>query len=118
VAGNYATYLGSIFMDGTNGQISCHNTYGQSRKWGVWNAYNRDPITLLMGDSTASWTYSTATIRQSNAAAGNALTTFWVWQKKPSTSPQIKICRRVAPTSAERWGLASIPRRSIPVTTP
>lgn len=76
VAGNYGTYLGSIYMDGTNGQVSCHNTYGQSRKWGVWNAYNRVPISLMMGDTTASWAYNTATTRQSQAAAGNTLAVF------------------------------------------
>lgn len=76
VAGNYGTYLGSIFMDGTNGQVSCHKTFGQSRKWGVWNAYNRQTIVLQMGDTTATWAYSTATIRQSNAAVGNTLAIF------------------------------------------
>lgn len=65
------TYVGSISMDGTNGQVSCLTAYGQSRKWGIWNAYNRRRILLQVGDSTASWTYSSATIRQSNGAAGN-----------------------------------------------
>jgi hypothetical protein len=41
VAANEGTYVGSLFMDGTNGQITCHTAYGQSRKWGIWNAYNR-----------------------------------------------------------------------------
>lgn len=76
VAANTATYVGSIFMDGTNGQISCHVSFGQSRKWGVWNAYNRSKIVLLGGDSTASWTYAVNTIRQSNAAAGNTVAVF------------------------------------------
>lgn len=70
---NCATYLGSIFIDGTNGQVSCLLAYGQSRKWGVWNAYNRVPIILKAGDGTASWAYSSATIRASNGTSANSL---------------------------------------------
>jgi hypothetical protein len=70
------TYVGSIFMDGTNGQISCLTAYGQSRKWSIWNAYNRKKIFLQVGDSTAAWTYGSATVRQSNGAAGNTGTVF------------------------------------------
>lgn len=76
IAANQATYVGSIYMDGTNSQVSCHVTYGQSRKWGIWNAYNRKPIILKMGDSTASWTYALATVRQSRATAGNTVAVF------------------------------------------
>lgn len=77
VAANQGTYLGSIFIDGTNGQISCLTAYGQSRKWGVWNAYNRVPIYVKAGDATASWTYNnTATIRAANGSSSNAITIF------------------------------------------
>lgn len=76
IAANLATYLGSIFIDGTAGQVTCHVGYGQSRKWGVWNAYNRLPIVLKAGDATASWTYTTATIRASNGSANNSMTVF------------------------------------------
>jgi hypothetical protein len=75
IGANLATYVGSIFIDGSNGQVTCHRAYGQNRKWAVWNAYNRQPIILKAGDSTASWAYNTATIRQSNGAAGNKITT-------------------------------------------
>jgi hypothetical protein len=70
-----AVYLGSIFIDGSAGQVSCHVSFGQSRKWGVWNAFNRRPIELICGDATASWAYNTATIRQSRADATNTLAT-------------------------------------------
>ncbi len=70
------TYVGSIYMDGTNGQVSCHTTYGQSRKWGVWNAYNRRKIILQAGDSTSLWNYLTNTIRASNGSSANSLTVF------------------------------------------
>lgn len=76
IAANRATYLGSIFMDGTNGQLTAHTAWGQSRKFGVWNAYNRTPVILKAGDSTASWTYATNTWRPSNNASANSLTIF------------------------------------------
>lgn len=71
-----ATYVGSVFMDVTAGQVTCHVSYGQGRKFGLWNAYNRAPIILQAGDSTASWTYALATIRESNGGTTNNLTTF------------------------------------------
>lgn len=71
VGAGYGTYLGSICMDGTNGQVTCSRTYGQSRKWSTWNAYNKQEIYLKAGDATASWTYNSATVRQSNAATTN-----------------------------------------------
>ncbi len=70
------TYVGSIFMDGTNGQNSCLTAYGASRKWGVWNAYNRKPICLQVGDTTASWTYAGTTVRPSNNLTTNSATVF------------------------------------------
>lgn len=70
ISANLATYLGSIYIDGVAGQVTCHRGFGQSRKWGIWNAYNRHPVTLMAGDATASWTY-TSTWRVSNADATN-----------------------------------------------
>jgi hypothetical protein len=66
VAANKGTYVGTMFMDATNGQVTCHLSYGQNRKYGLWNAYNRVPVVLQVGDATSSWTYATATIRASN----------------------------------------------------
>ena len=76
VAANQATYVGSLSMDSSAGQVTCHRGYGQTRRWSVWNAYNRTPVYLKAGDPTASWTYGTNTTRQSNAAAGNTLCLF------------------------------------------
>lgn len=76
VAANQGTYVGSIYIDGTAGQISCLSAYGQSRKWGIWNAYNRVPILLKAGDATASWAYLTNTIRAARADATNSITVF------------------------------------------
>lgn len=76
VGANLATYVGSIFMDGTNGEVTCHRSFGTSRKWGLWNAYNRRPIILKAGDATASWTYDTDTVRASRGQSANRLTVF------------------------------------------
>ncbi len=74
VAENLATYVGSILIDGTNGQVSSHVTAGQSRKPGPWNAYNRIRRILKVTDPTASWTYA-STSRVSHADATNVATT-------------------------------------------
>lgn len=76
VGANRGTYVGSIFMDGTNGEATCHRSFGQNRKWALWNAHNRRPIILKAGDSTASWTYSTGSFRASNDDSNNSLTIF------------------------------------------
>jgi hypothetical protein len=69
-------YVGTIFLDAVSGQLTCHRSFGQSRKWGIWNAYNRQTIALKAGDGTASWSNPGASYRASNAAAANSLTTF------------------------------------------
>jgi hypothetical protein len=76
VAALRATYLGSIFIDGTAGQVTCHRAYGQSRKWGVWNAFNRQPLMLRAGDTTTTWAPGVVGPRASNNSAANSLTTF------------------------------------------
>jgi len=74
IAANFGTYLGTILIDATPGQITCTVTWGQSRVWGVWNAYNRQTLELQSGDATATWTYNNLTVRQSNGATGNKCT--------------------------------------------
>jgi hypothetical protein len=64
-------YLGSIFIDAVAGQITCHRSYGVSRKWSVYNAYNQQKITLKEGDPTSTWNYTTGTIRISHGNANN-----------------------------------------------
>lgn len=56
VAALRGTVLATVFIDSTQGQVTCHRTYGQSRKWGVWNFYNRMPVFLKAGDPNATWT--------------------------------------------------------------
>jgi hypothetical protein len=76
VDANKGTYVGSIHMDGTNAQLSCLIAYGQNRKFGIWNAYNRQNRILKAGDPTASWTYNTASYRASNGSSDNKITVF------------------------------------------
>ena len=42
---------------------------GESTSLGIWNNYNRVPITLMNYDSTNSWTYNSTTVRMKNAGA-------------------------------------------------
>ena len=67
------TYVGTILIDGSAGQVTCHTSYGQSRKWGIWNPYNQREIKLKAGTSTASWTYSTQTWRAANGESANSI---------------------------------------------
>lgn len=68
------TYLGTVFVDGTGGQVSCYITAGQSRKWGVWNAYNREKTTLQGRDSTSSWSVTSSNWEALNNNVANVLT--------------------------------------------
>lgn len=76
VGANLATYVGSVFIDGSAGQATCHVAYGQSRKWALWNAYNRIPIIMKAGDNNSSWTYTTATWRAVRANSNNSVSLF------------------------------------------
>jgi hypothetical protein len=68
---NQGTYLGSIYVNSTAGQINCHRSSGQSRQWGLWNAYNRQTIELRESDATASWVNAPTTWRQSRGDSNN-----------------------------------------------
>jgi hypothetical protein len=66
VAANQGIYLGTVFIDATAGQTTCHFSFNQNRKFGLWNAYNRVPIVLKAGDSTANWVGSGVSIHAQN----------------------------------------------------
>lgn len=61
-------YVGSFRTTGTSGQ-----TEDSIAKRYVWNYYNRVNRQMKVVETTASWTYSTATIRQARATATNQL---------------------------------------------
>jgi hypothetical protein len=83
VGANLATYVGSLSIDGSAGQITCHTAWGQSRRWAVWNCYNRESIKLKAGDSTASWSYNTGTFRASNGSSANSISVFCGLAEEP-----------------------------------
>lgn len=58
-------YLGTIRSTGIA------STEDSAAKRFVWNRYNQMPRTLLVREGTGSWTYTSATVRQANAATGN-----------------------------------------------
>jgi hypothetical protein len=55
---NQGIYLGTIYIDATAGQVTSHVSAGQNRKYGIWNNYNRKPITLVVNDTTSTWTFT------------------------------------------------------------
>lgn len=72
-----ATYVGSSFMtaNGTTGMqfAPTRASGGSNNILGVYNAYNRVEMTSREGDSTATWTYATATWRAANGNANNSI---------------------------------------------
>jgi hypothetical protein len=76
ISTNQATYLGTIYTSGA-GQVSW--TFGASASggtaalFGVWNYYNRVTVGTNVVDSGALYTYTTGTIRQARASAGNQI---------------------------------------------
>lgn len=68
-AAQRGTYVGTVRSDGSS-QINWHvgaiAANGTAATLNVWNAYNRVMVGGLIGDTTDSWNYSTATARPSN----------------------------------------------------
>jgi hypothetical protein len=75
------TYVGTIGIGGTAGQLSCTRSWGGggvgsfARRWDVWNAYQRMPITMLVGDNTVSWNNNVNGWRESNGGPNNRAVT-------------------------------------------
>lgn len=68
-----ATYIGSILIDGTIGQVTAHRAFGKSRRWPVFNAYNQERQFLKAGETAASWVYDQNVIRAANNDAANSM---------------------------------------------
>ena len=77
VPAGQGVYLGSIYIDSTAGQVTCHRSAGQSRKWGIWNGYNRQTIILQVHDNTATWSPATAVNTYSPVNANTANSFVW-----------------------------------------
>jgi hypothetical protein len=83
IAANQCTYVGSISIDATAGQVSAYVTWGASRKWGVWNAYNRQPIQMQAGITT-SYSYTTSGWRAVGADTTSSIQVFTGLPEEPS----------------------------------
>lgn len=76
-AAGFGTYLGTVRTDAGGATVSW--SLGGSASGGtpatinVWNMYNRNTYTPSVQDSTASWNYTSATIRASNNSNGNRI---------------------------------------------
>jgi hypothetical protein len=66
-------WLGTIRADGTNTVADSGGgiTTQVGGKRFVWNTYNQVDRSINVIDTTATWTYSSGTIRQANGASGN-----------------------------------------------
>lgn len=78
VAANRGTYVGTIRTTGSTGtttwELGGTAAGGDPGFLYVWNCYNRLPVSVGVGDSTDSWTYSTTTIRSWNNSTSNRVT--------------------------------------------
>lgn len=86
VPANQGTYLGSVYINAVAGQYNCLISYGQSRVWGLWNAYNRRPIVVQAGDTTSSWTVGgggAGAFRALNGNTANSITAFTGLAEEP-----------------------------------
>ena len=63
-------YLGTVYINASGGQ-----TDDTILKRYIWNYYNRISRTLRVMDTTTSWTYTTATVRQMRGSTANQVET-------------------------------------------
>jgi YVTN family beta-propeller protein len=80
IAANEATYIGSVYMT-ANGQTGFQMrpaaaAGGSNNILGIYNAYNRVLIKAGCSDSTASYSYTSSTVRNANGSASNRIS--WV----------------------------------------
>lgn len=75
-AANRGTYVGTVRSNGSS-QIDYilggTGAGGTAAVIGVWNMYNRVQVSPRVGDSTASWSYNSTTVRSMNNSAGNRI---------------------------------------------
>lgn len=94
VGANRGTLVATVAIDATSGQVTCHRSAGQARKFGIWNFYNRKPIPLQGFDPTGSWSYNSVTLRASNGDSNNNIT---VLAGLPEESVDLSFEQRISP---------------------
>jgi hypothetical protein len=74
---NQGTYIGSFYTNAGAGQVDFNfggsASGGGQASLGVWNAYNKAPVSVLVQDSTLSWTYSGSTYRSADNSNSNSV---------------------------------------------
>lgn len=74
------TYMGTIRTNGTSTVdyiIGGGGSGGVAASLGVWNMYNRNSTTVSSIDSGVAYTYTSGTVRQARASAGNQVSAVW-----------------------------------------
>jgi len=73
-AASRGTYVGTT-RSNSSSQLDFifPTTHGTAGLIGIWNAYNRVLLPVRVSDGTASWTYTTASVRQVNGSAVNQI---------------------------------------------
>lgn len=117
VAANQGTYVGSIYIDAVAGQITCHTAYGQSRRFSVWNAWNRVPIQLIGGDPAASWVSAPTSWRQSNGSASNTMALFCGLQEETANADFVQTITLTVPAGTTSSSQIAIGVNSTTVIT-
>ena len=75
-AANRGTYVGTIFVNGTNTvnfQFGGAAAGGSFANFCVWNMYNRVPVCGQSRDTTATWSYATGTWREANNSGNSRI---------------------------------------------
>lgn len=66
IASNATSTIDYVFGSAASG--------GGAANFGVWNAYNRVPVATTVTDNGAGYNYTSSTVRQARASAGNQVT--------------------------------------------
>ena len=80
-------YMGSVYVGPSSGQ----SADAVSGRW-LWNYYNRVRRQMLVTDTTNTWNYTTATIRQANNSTANQLDFVVGWSEDVVTAEVNSTC--------------------------
>lgn len=79
-AAGFGTYVGTVRTDAAGGTVTWNlggtAAGGTAAVLNVWNNFNRLEVAGMIADSTASWTYTSSTVRAANAS--NTMRVSWV----------------------------------------
>lgn len=108
-AANRGTYVGTACSNGTatfdwiNGAGA---SGGTAAVFSIWNMYNRDKMSTTVSDTGTGYTYTSATIRQARASAGNQISFVAGLQEDGFTATMVGQVNTVAASGATAmWGV-------------